>query len=87
MSNIFTQNGEVLTPRQVVEMKELSCTLLVRVFGFVIAAVEQGKGANKNLVQSICRKDFWYPYSTFTFETSQLNDYLSNCLNCKITAH
>ena len=60
MLNIFIQNGfEVLTPRQVVEMKELSCTLLVRVFEFVIAAVEHGKGANKNLVLNICGKDFW----------------------------
>ncbi len=56
---IFTQIDEVLTPRQVVEMKELSCTLLVRIFEFVIAAVKQGKGANIDLVQSICGKDFW----------------------------
>jgi hypothetical protein len=72
MKVIFTQEDEILTPRQVLEMKEMTCTLLVRVFEFIIAAVEQGNGPNTNLVQTICGKNFWYLPTVLKFQLKKV---------------
>ncbi len=52
-------SDEIWTPRQVLEMNETSCTLLVRLFDFVIASVECGKTENQNVVRNFCSKKFW----------------------------
>jgi hypothetical protein len=47
------------TPRQALEITEKTCTLLIRIFNFIIACIEHAGESNSGLIQKICHKSFW----------------------------
>ena len=60
------------TPRQVLDMNEKTCTLLIRIYDFIIACLEHGGESNAGSIQKFCLEPFWScVYSSLLAPTCQ----------------
>ncbi len=63
----FAQIQEMMTPRQTIELDEMCCTAVVRIFNFAVSLIKKSLDDGKNdFAKKIASSSFWLQlYQTF----------------------